>query len=98
MLEIGLSLAVLSAAIELAVVFSIPWLGRLLERHTLFSIAFSIAVSILIGTIFGAAGLLITFAAVLSTLLSVFVYRLIAAMRWVLARFSRKGVSDGHLS
>lgn len=93
MLILAVSLAVLCSLIELATVFSVPWLGRQLEHHMLFSVVFSVGVSAVLGFLFGAAGLVVTFAAVLSTLLSLLVYRLVAAVHWAVGIVSPKGGS-----
>lgn len=68
-------LLAISVATEMIIIAKIPFLRNLLMRHALTSLAFSLALSWLIGVTFGAAGMIIMFAALGSSILSWFIYR-----------------------
>lgn len=74
---IGLALA--SVALEGTIAWFLPWLRRINANHRLFNAAFSLGLSYVLGFAFGAAGMIVLFAGILSTLLSFPMY---AMLEW----------------
>lgn len=69
-------ITMMSVAVELAIVAQFRWLQDLAERATIIGMFLSLAVSWGIGALFGAAGMVIMTAAVTSTVITMFIYRL----------------------
>lgn len=69
-------ITMMSVAVELAIVAQFRWLQDLAERATIIGMLLSLAVSWGIGALFGAAGMVIMTAAVTSTVITMFIYRL----------------------
>lgn len=75
MLEMVAGLWLASVIVELIIVAKIKWLRELMETQPIMSLVFSIGVSWLLGMIFGAAGLIVFFAAMASTITTWLIYR-----------------------
>lgn len=75
MLTLMLILTAVSAVIELAIVSKVPVLGHLFDKLWLIGMFWSIGLSWFLGTIFGAAGLIALSAGLLSTCVTMVVYR-----------------------
>jgi hypothetical protein len=67
LLTMALILAACSAFLEFKLLKSIPLLGRLNKKSMFFGLALSIALSAGLGAVFGAAGLVVMMAGVIST-------------------------------
>lgn len=68
MLTMCLILAIIAMIIEIKIVRAVPVLGRFLSRHSGASLAFSLILSVVLGGLFGAAGLIVFVAALISTI------------------------------
>ena len=75
MIALALGLTIAAVLLELTIVYQSDVLAARLERSSFSGIAFSIALSWLLGIVFGAAGLIVMFAATVSTILTAAVYR-----------------------
>jgi hypothetical protein len=66
-----MTFALVAAAIyvEVRLINALPWLGRLLTRHRDLALFFSIGLSVLLGGLFGAAGVLVFAGGILSSVL-----------------------------
>lgn len=69
-LTTALVLALASAFIEFKLFYSVPFLRKLVEKSTAIGIAMSVFLSFVIGTLFGAAGLIVMVAALVSTMMT----------------------------
>jgi hypothetical protein len=67
LLSMALILAVCSAFLEFKLLKSVPLLGRLNKKSMFFGLALSVALSAGLGAVFGAAGVVVMIAGVLST-------------------------------
>lgn len=67
-------LGLVAAFIELRTSFSIPFVRTAIEKFSVLGIVFSIALSVFIGAIFGAAGLVVMLGALIATTLTQPVY------------------------
>lgn len=76
MLTLGLMLMASCVIFELFLVYKIPELAHMLEHNALLAIGFSLGLSWLLGFIFGAAGLIVIFAGVGSTVCTAIIYKL----------------------
>lgn len=74
LLIMAILLGVVAAFIELRTSFSIPLVRRAIEKFSVLGIIFSITLSIFIGAIFGAAGLVVMLGALIATTLTQPVY------------------------
>lgn len=68
MLTMCLTLAIIAIIFEVKLVRTVPVLGRILSRSRGASLMFSLILSVLLGGFFGAAGLIVFVAAMLSTI------------------------------
>lgn len=75
---------------ELRLVRSVPELRRIFERNPLISLAGSLVISLALGTVFGAAGVVVFVAGILSTM---FAQPIWASRRWWEAIRSRHGMA-----
>jgi hypothetical protein len=75
-LTMALLLAAASVYVELKLVKSVPGLKKLVERFGLVGLAMSLALSVFLGGIFGAAGVTIMIAGMCSTAVTAPIYRL----------------------
>lgn len=74
LLIMAILLGVVAAFIELRTSFSIPFVRKAIEKFSVLGIIFSIMLSIFIGAIFGAAGLVVMLGALIATTLTQPVY------------------------
>lgn len=74
LLTMAILLGLVAAFIELRTSFSIPFVRTAIERFSVLGVAFSIALSVLIGSIFGAAGLVVMLGALIATTITQPVY------------------------
>lgn len=65
---------IIAAILELRLALKIPIIRKLVERFSVVGIGFSIGLSLLLGMLFGAAGMIVMFAAILATTLTQPVY------------------------
>lgn len=79
MLVLIAGLTVCAVAIEMMIVAKVPALRELLVDHPLLSLVFSLALSWVLGVVFGAAGMIVMFAALASTFCTWLIYRTGAA-------------------
>lgn len=70
----ALLLALVAAFIELRTVYSIPFIRTAIEKFTVLGILFSVVLSVIIGSIFGAAGLVVMLGALIATTITQPVY------------------------
>lgn len=73
-LTMSILLGLVAAFIELRTSFSIPFIRKAIEKFTILGIVFSIALSVFIGAIFGAAGLVVMLGALIATTITQPVY------------------------
>lgn len=69
MLFLILVLAAAGVYVEMKAIKSVPWFGRFLARYRLASLGFSLGLSVLLGSFFGAAGLIVFGAGIVSTVM-----------------------------
>lgn len=74
LLTMSILLGLVAAFIELRTSFSIPFIRKAIEKFSVLGIVFSIALSIFIGAIFGAAGLVVMLGALVATTITQPVY------------------------
>lgn len=74
LLMMALLLGVVAAFVELRTSFSIPFIRNLIQKFTILGVVFSIALSVFIGAIFGAAGLVVMLGAMIATTITQPVY------------------------
>lgn len=79
--------------VEARILRSLPWLRRFLASHPLFALAFSLLLSLVLGSLFGAAGTMVFAAGVVSTVIMQPVYR----VRGMAQRHPRLGRLLRHL-
>lgn len=72
--SMALMLAIMSSIIELYVVLKFERIRRLMVRFPKVDIGISFFLSYILGTLFAAGGMVVLFAAILSTILSLFIY------------------------
>ena len=75
MFAMAFMLWLISVVIELAIVNKVPLLYHLLERYTLVAIAFSFGLSVVVGTVFGAHGMIVMTAGMGSTITTMALYK-----------------------
>jgi len=73
-LTMAILLGLVAAFIELRTAFSVPFIRTLIEKFTIIGVVFSIALSVFIGAIFGAAGLVVMLGAMIATTITQPVY------------------------
>jgi len=78
MLIMALMLAIMSAAFELMIAAQIPAIRRWSHKSKLFNLVNSMVLSYIIGIMFGAQGLIVMFAGVMSTFLTIPGYAMLA--------------------
>ncbi len=78
MLIMALMLAIMSAAFELMIAAQIPVIRRWSHKSKLFNLVNSMVLSYIIGIMFGAQGLIVMFAGVMSTFLTIPGYAMLA--------------------
>lgn len=66
----ALFLGVGSALLELRAVYSLGWLRTLLAKHAILGLILSVVITVFLGALFGAAGLIAMMAATLSILIT----------------------------
>lgn len=75
MFAMAMMLAVISTALEMYAVIQWEGFRRFMLAHEKMGLLWSLGMSYMIGVMFGAAGLIAMFGAILSTLLSLIIYR-----------------------
>jgi hypothetical protein len=83
MLALGLMAA--CVGIELIIVYKVPAFAELLENNTLLAVAFSFGLSWMLGFMLGAAGLIVMFAGVGSTVITAIIYKMhiLDGLHWI---------------
>lgn len=75
MYALGLGLAIATVAVELGILYRYDRLLLLFKKHTGVAIVFSVALSLVLGGLFSAGGVVVFFAAVTSTVVTSLVYK-----------------------
>lgn len=88
MLMVAIMLAVCSVIIEFLIVSKIPRLRKAIAHSTLKNLASSLAISWMLGAIFGAQGVTVLTAAMLATASSVAIYRVLNSPAYIKERFN----------
>jgi len=70
LLTAGLILMLIAAFLEIQLMRHMPWLRDLVCRYSIITIAISVALSIALGSLFGAAGVIVMIAGIGSTILT----------------------------
>ncbi len=88
MLTIAIGLTIAAILLELMIVYRSGRTLSGLRKNTVAGVVLSILFSWLLGTMFGAAGMIILFAATVSTVITVVIYKsgLLLGVRWVVDR------------
>jgi len=73
-LETAILLALISAAIEIYMVFKLAWMKTFVKKYGFLAICFSFALSWFLGLLFGAEGTIVMLGGVGSTLLTALFY------------------------
>ena len=91
MLTIAIGLTMAAIAIELMILYRWTRILESLRHNSAAGVMFSILVSWTLGTLFGAAGMIILFAATVSTVVTVVIYKsgLILAVKRIVAGIKR---------
>lgn len=76
MLTTVIVFAVIAVVFELSIVSRVAALRQTMSRHPLAGVAFSIGLSLLLGALFGAAGVMLLMAGVISTVITGIIYAL----------------------
>ena len=88
MLMVAIMLAICSLFIEFLIVSKIPRLRRAIAHSTLINLASSLAISWMLGAIFGAKGVTVLTAAMLATASSIAIYRVLNSPGYIKERFN----------
>lgn len=75
MLALAIALTTATVIVELLVLMRSDYLLALFRNNTLVAVVFSVALSAVLGVLFGAAGMIVLLAAVASTAMTTIVYR-----------------------
>lgn len=88
-LTMAILLGLVAAFVELRTSFSVPFIRRAIEKASVLGIAFSVILSIILGTLFGAAGVVVLLGALIATSITQPVYM-------VMSRVKRSGQDFHH--
>lgn len=81
LLTMAILLGIVAASIELRTSLSIPFVRTAIEKFSVLGVIFSILLSIIIGSIFGAAGLVVMLGAMIATTLTQPVYMVLSHVK-----------------